>query len=123
MVAGVSISHDDWDFVLEYLRWQEGYNEAEQRQFIDYVKACKTDFTYEPYAFTKNYLVISWSLDSFFHPDLSFEVTGVTSFQSLSKRLSSFTSWEFSTNLRYMLSQNLGITFHLSVLLGEVWGI
>ncbi len=122
MVAGVSISHDDWDFVLEYLRWQEGYNEAEQRQFIDYIKAYKTDVYYKPYAFSKNYLAISWSLDPFFHPDLSFEFTGVTSFQSLSKRLSSFTSWEFSTNLRYMLSQNLGITFYLQCLTGGKYG-
>lgn len=122
LVIGVSLSHDDWDLTLEYLRWQEGYNHTEQRKFIDYIKTYKTDVPYEPYAFSKNYLAISWALDSFFHPDLSLELSGVTSFQSLSEKLSSFNSWEFSTNLRYMLNQNSGITLHIKHLAGGKYG-
>jgi|SRR5690554_488133 len=122
LVIGVSLSHDNWDLLLEYLRWQDGYNLAEQRKFIDYIKAYKTDYYYKPYAFSKNYLAISWSLDSFLHPDLTLALSGVASFQSLSGGLSSFSSWEFSTNLRYMLSQNSEITFHASCLTGGEYG-
>ena len=113
VVLGASLTKDDWNFSLEYLHRQEGYDRREQKDFIDYLKAYGPEgVCYTRCALLQNYLAVSWSRGSFLHPDLTVGLSGIFSFQPVREEFSQYVSWELSGSVRYMLAQNCGITLH-----------
>lgn len=118
VVLGGSITVDNFMAALEYLYNQNGYNAAEQADFIDYFRnyPSVTSQIYNYYsrcAFTQNYLGLKLSWANFMEKEITL---GLTTLVSLQPGISfqEGTSYEVSTNLEYAFNQNLGFMFYLT---------
>jgi|LFRM01.1.fsa_nt_gb hypothetical protein len=123
-VFGVSLTKEHWGLVLEYLWRQEGYNQKEQRVFIDYLKKHGPVglIHYSRCALLQNYLAVHWYRKSFIHPSLALGVSSILSFQPGEEEFSQYAAGELTGSISYMLSQNCELALYSRCLTGGMYG-
>lgn len=124
-IFGIKTIRDDWSFVLEFLHRQEGCNYEEQKTFIEYIKnsgQTGSSNNHLPHNLLRNYLGVSFSMNSIKDSRLSAESVAIFSFQPDVTRFRDYASWQVLTQIGYEITQNSVLSFHIQTIEGGKYG-
>lgn len=122
-VFGLKLTQENWCFTMEFLHRREGYNSEEQRTFIDYIKTdAGREVGFVNHDLLRNYLGISFSIDSILDSRFSAETKAICSFQPDTFCFHQYVSWQMLTQITYEITQNSLLSFFIEHAAGGKYG-